>query len=341
MSGEIREQPDRTAAALRGVLGQAETLARLLESADFVIVLGRGSSRSAATFATEVLRTLAGKPAFSVSPAQLGYGATALGLRRALVVAISQSGESLEVLTAARRALADGAQLLVVTNSASSTLAGLVPPEQVLLCHAGVELAVPATKSFTTSLACLYGLAVAASPDALADAAESLPARMHRMITEEAARFDAVGAREYILVGEGYAEAVAEEGAIKLRETLRINATSFEASELLHGSINSAGPGTMVIAIAADSLGAQLAEQVISQARQRGARTVSIGGLTAATAESQIPLPDVRPEWAPFLAVIPIQMAAHAACLASGQDPDLPPGLTKITRIANLEPLSS
>lgn len=336
MSSEILEQPARVAAALRGVTEQAETLAGLLGAADFVVVLGRGSSRSAATFATEALRTLAGKPAFCMSPAQLGWGSTALDLRRALVVAISQSGESSEVLVAARRALADGARLLVVTNSASSTLAGLVPRTHVLECHAGAELAVPATKSFTTSLACLYGLAIAANPGLLAEAAQSLPAAIGRVIDDETARFDATGARQYILVGEGYGEAVAEEGAIKLRETLQICATSFEASEFLHGSINSAGPDTMVVTIAADGLGARLAEQVIRQAAARGARTVSIGGVITGIADFVIRLPDTAPEWAPFLAVIPIQMAAHATCLAAGRDPDAPPGLTKITRIAEV-----
>jgi glutamine---fructose-6-phosphate transaminase (isomerizing) len=338
MSNEIHEQPARVAAALRGVSAQAGALAALLCSADFVILLGRGSSRSAATFATEALRTLAGKPAFSMSPAQLGWGTTALDLRRALVVAISQSGESREVLTAARRALAEGARLLVVTNSASSTLAGLVPPAHVVECHAGAELAVPATKSFTTSLACLYGLAAASIPGRLAEATETLPAAMRRIIADETARFDAGGARQYILVGEGYAEAAAEEGAIKLRETLQICASSFEASEFLHGSINSADPDTMVVTIAADSLGAQLAGQVTGEAARRGARTVSIGGVTAGIAGCEIRLPDTRPEWAPFLAVIPIQMAAYATCLAAGRDPDAPPGLTKITRIENVRP---
>ena len=337
MSSEIREQPDRVAVALRGVTGQAESLAGLLAGADFAIVLGRGSSRAAATFATEALRTLAGKPAFSVSPAQLGWGPTALDLRRALVVAISQSGESSELVTAARRALADGARLLVVTNSASSTLARLVPPAHVLECHAGLELAVPATKSFTTSIACLYGLALAARPERLAEAAGSLPLVMRRLIEDETARFDATGTRHYVLAGEGYAEAVAEEGAIKLRETLQTSVTSFEASEFLHGNVNSVGPGTLVVAIGADDLGGHLAEQVITQAKTRGARTVSIGAVAPGIADRDIPLPGMIPEWAPFLAVVPVQMTALATCLAMGQDPDVPPGLTKITRITDVQ----
>ncbi len=332
MLEDMYEQPDRVAAALRDADSKAASLAQILATADFVVLLGRGSSRSAATYAAEAFRNVAGKPAYLVSPAQLGWGTTATDLRRAAVIAISQSGESREILAAARRALSLGARLIVVTNSPASELALLVPPELVVDYRAGAEVAIPATKSFTASLAALLGIAMASRPGALSDATAGIPRAMRQVLEDESARFT-TSASGFVLAGEGFAEAVAEEGAIKLRETLLLPASVFEASEFLHGSINSASAATTVIAIAADPVGERLAAQVADGAGARGANTVYIGSNPPPVGGQLVTIPEVLPEWVPFLAIIPIQFAARATSLQEGLDPDLPAGLSKITRI--------
>ncbi|WP_442543818.1 SIS domain-containing protein [Arthrobacter sp. KN11-1C] len=334
MLEDMYEQPDRVASALREAGSKADSLAAVLEGADFVVLLGRGSSRSAATYAAEVFRNVAGKPAYLVSPAQLGWGTTATDLRRAAVIAISQSGESREILAAARRALSLGARLIVVTNSPDSELAALVPSDLVVDYRAGVEVAIPATKSFTASLAALLGIAMSSRPGQLSDAIAEIPRRMTQVLHDERARFTTL-ASGFVLAGEGFAEAVAEEGAIKLRETLLLPASVFEASEFLHGSINSASATTTVVAIAADSVGAHLAAQVVEGGLARGATTVYIGSNPPPIGGQVVTIPEVVPEWVPFLAIIPIQFAARATSLREGLDPDLPSGLSKITRIEN------
>ncbi len=337
MRAEMAEQPDRVAAALDGVWTARDYLGEAVRDARSVVLLGRGSSRSAATYGVHAIRTFTGKPAFQLSPAELGWGNPGVDLSGALVIAISQSGESREVLAAAQRATDQGARLLVITNSPESALARLARDRQsVLDCCAGGERAVPATKSFTTTLACLLGLALAGSPERLHQARRRLPGLMRAVLDDPEARFDLAGLSGFVLVGECFAESVAEEGAIKIRETLRTLVASLEASEFLHGSVNAVSAGNGVIAVGADPLGRHLAEQVVTEAGLRGAKTVYVGPSGDSPADQRVTLPEGLPEWVPFLAILPIQRAAHDAALALGLDPDTPAGLNKITRIGEL-----
>ncbi|CAB4928039.1 MAG: SIS domain-containing protein [Actinobacteria bacterium] len=332
MAAEIAEQPECVRAALAGVREQAAVLAPLVAAAREVRILGRGSSRSAGTYAAEALRSFAGVPASGMSPAHLAWSQVQR-MDGTLVVAISQSGESTEIVAAARRSLELGATLIVVTNSPASELAALAGPSQTVHFRAGSEVAVPATKSFTSSLACLLGLAMAHAPQNLSDAQAQLPQLMAEVLANPDATFTLDGTTNIVCAGEGFAEAVGEEGAIKLRETLRIPVASFETSEFLHGNINSVGSHTTVVTVGADLSGTSLAEQAVVGASSRGAATVSISSSTSSSAGHHIRLPEVPSQWVPFLAILPIQRAARAAALARGEDPDRPPGLSKITRI--------
>ena len=333
MRSEIAEQPIRVAAAFAAVQDQVRPLASIVSNARQVALLGRGSSRSASTYAAEAFRSFAGVPAFSVSPAQIAWSGTAGGLAGTVAIAVSQSGESTEIIAAARRVLESGGDLIVVTNSANSTLAGLAPAERTVILHAGREAAVPATKSFTTSLACLLGIATAGQPAALREAAAGIPDLMQQVLTDQAMRFDVAGSRNLVCAGEGYAESVGEEGAIKFRETLCRPVAAFETSEFLHGSINSVDADTAVIVVATDALGCHLSNQAVVGAAERGAKTVSIGSAGSSPAGHHVRLPAAPSHWMPFLAILPLQRAALDAALVLGLDPDMPAGLSKVTRI--------
>jgi glucosamine--fructose-6-phosphate aminotransferase (isomerizing) len=335
MLAEMREQPRRVHDAFSAALPQLDHLGSILQRSELAVLLGRGSSRSAATYGARALRVLARRPAFVASPADLGWGEWTLPLDRAVAIAISQSGESREMLSAAERARERGATLLVVTNTTDSTLAGLAEsPEHVLSYCAGAERAVPATKTFTASLACLLAIACAGRRDDVERARDELPGLIQTVLegTGPVAR-ELAGAREFVLAGEGYGEAIAEEGAIKLRETLRRSVASFETSELLHGSINSSGAETGVITLETDELSLGLAREVVRAANDRGATTVHVGATEIAGADAWIPLPVAPPAWAALLAVLPIQLAARSSALAQGLDPDQPEGLNKVTLI--------
>jgi glutamine---fructose-6-phosphate transaminase (isomerizing) len=161
---------------------------------------------------------------------------------------------------------------------------------------------------------------------------------MATVLDDGAARVDVGGADNFVCAGEGFAEAVGEEGAIKLRETLRRPVAAFETSEFLHGSINSVDSATTVVIAAADPLGARLGDQAALGARTRGAHTVSIGASPASAADHHVRVPDVPPHWTPFLTVLPLQLAALEAAIARGDDPDRPAGLSKVTRIDDPAP---
>jgi glutamine---fructose-6-phosphate transaminase (isomerizing) len=335
MLAEILEQPQRVHDALEAAIPRSAALAAAVRGAEYAVLLGRGSSRSAATYGGRALRLFAEMPALVASPAELGWGDWKLPLERALVVAISQSGESLEMVAAAERARELDARLIVVTNTAGSTLAKLAArAEDTLLCCAGAELAVPATKSFTTSVACLLALAYATQPHLLKRARDQLPVLIESVISELRSEDHVLAELEsFVLAGEGYGEAVAEEGAIKLRETLRLPVASFETSELLHGSINSAQPGMGVFTVGTDVLSHGLAKDVVRGAGERGATTVHVGEVALEEATHWIALPSAPPEWSGLLAILPIQLIAWATALARALDPDRPAGLTKVTMI--------
>jgi glutamine---fructose-6-phosphate transaminase (isomerizing) len=336
MLAEIREQPRRVHDVLAGALPRLDHLAALVADARLVVFLGRGSSRSAATYGARAMHVFAQRPAIVASPAELAWGAWSLPLDQALVIAVSQSGESREMVGAAEEAVKRGARLLVVTNTPGSTLAKLAAlPEDVIDCAAGAEVAVPATKSFTTSLACLLAVAAAGRPGEVARARDELPDLIQTMLDDD--RTSGLDLAEleagFSLAGEGFGEAIAEEGAIKLRETLILPAASFETSEFLHGSINSSAAGMGLITVETGPLSLGLARDVVRGGNERGATTVHIGATEIEGADQWVALPAVDEAWAAFLAVLPIQLAARSAALARGLDPDRPEGLSKVTLI--------
>lgn len=335
MEAEMREQPARVHDALTATLPKLDTLARAVKDARVVVLLGRGSSRSASTFGARALRTYAQRLAIVGSPAELAWGEWGLPLGDALVIAVSQSGESREMVAAAERARDLGARLIVVTNSPSSTLAAVaIDDGDVVECLAGPEVAVPATKSFTTSAACLLAIAAASQPDDVRRARDELPELMQRIVDSGAgAELDFGGIDGFALAGEGYGEAIAEEAAIKLRETLILPAASFETSEFLHGSINSSAAGMGVITIETDELTAGLSGDVVQGANQRGATTVHIGATPIPEATHHIALPQVLPAWSAMLAILPIQRVARENAVRRDLDPDTPAGLSKVTLI--------
>jgi glutamine---fructose-6-phosphate transaminase (isomerizing) len=334
MLEEIREQPGRLHDAFESASGHSRPLAAAIRGSECVILLGRGSSRSAATYGAHALRVFARRPALVASPAELAWGSWRMPLERATVLAVSQSGQSREMLAAAERARNWGARLVVITNSPESQLAQLAEsPADTLLCCAGPERAVPATKSFTTSVACLLAVACASQRRLLENARDELPSLVAALLDDDAPELTLGELDSFVLCGEGFGEAVAEEGAIKLRETLRVPVASFETSEFLHGSINSSRPGMGVITVATDDLSQGLAVDVVRQTAERGATTVHIGSEPIEGAERWLRLPAAPPEWAAILAIIPIQLAARTSALARGLDPDKPEGLNKVTLI--------
>ena len=263
-----------------------------------------------------------------------------------LVIAISQSGETMDLLMAVRHAKAAGARVLAVCNTNSST----IPRESdaVLYTHAGPEIAVASTKAFLTQIVAVYliGLKLAQVRGALTDAQVKglytemleLPGQVEQILEtieplrELTRKF--VKNNTVLFLGRGIEYPVALEGALKLKELAYIHAEGFAGGELKHGPIALIEEGTAVIAILPTKDEHALDEKMLSniqEVKARGARVVVIApeGAEVIGAEHIIRIPVASPLFQPVLATVPLQVFAYEIAVARGTDVDQPRNLAK------------
>ena len=263
-----------------------------------------------------------------------------------LIIAISQSGETMDLLMAVRHAKAAGGRVLAVCNTNSST----IPRESdaVLYTHAGPEIAVASTKAFLTQIVAIYliGLKLAQVRSTLSDNQVKdfynemleLPAKVEqiletieplRELTRKFATSDTV-----LFLGRGIEYPIALEGALKLKELAYIHAEGFAGGELKHGPIALIEEGTVVIAILPTADEHALDEKMLSniqEVKARGARVIVIApeGAEVIGAEYIIRIPVASPLFQPVLATVPLQVFAYEIALARGTDVDQPRNLAK------------
>ena len=337
MRAEIFEQPAAVAATLDDLLPLAGEIERLGDGMRQVLFIARGSSDNAAVYGQYLCSVRAGRLGVLASPSvATAYGAS-VDLSGVLAVAVSQSGRTDEIVATQDWARASGARCVAITNDGDSPLASRA--DLALVTRAGEELAVPATKTFTTQLAALavLGLSLAGEgldslrgvPDALAraldvaDAAEALAERLTYVQTL------AVSAR-------GYAYAVARELALKLQEACYVTALGLSYADLEHGPIAVVDADTPALLIAAEHDTAMLAAMTALARRcaEDGGHVYGIGGDAGFAGACLAALPDPGlPAWlAPLTLVVPGQLLVEALARAKGIDPDVPRGLRKVTQ---------
>ena len=337
MRAEIGEQPAALAATISALLprrAEAETLAAGTRQ---VLFIARGTSDNAAVYGSYLCQAYAGRLATLASPSIATEYRSRLDLSGVLAVALSQSGETEEIVRTLSWARDCGARTLAITNGAASALAQAA--DLTFATHAGPEIAVPATKSYTTQLAALAVLALALGarldPGELRglpgeiDAMLARPLELEPLVTELAAVAGAV------VSGRGLAYSAALEIALKLKEACYLHAMGLSWADLLHGPIAVVDAGTPAILVAADS-GPALAGTVhlAQRVREAGARAFAIGGGPQLAAACDQALPGPRlPEWlAPVGLVVPGQLLTEALARRLGIDPDRPRGLSKVTQ---------
>ena len=263
-----------------------------------------------------------------------------------LVIAISQSGETMDTLMAVRHAKAAGARVLSICNTNSST----IPRESdaVLYTHAGPEIAVASTKALLTQIIAVYliGLHLAQANGSLSDNQVheiynellELPGKIEqiletveplRELTRKFAKNDTV-----LFLGRNIGYPVALEGALKLKELAYIHAEGFAGGELKHGPIALIDQGTPVIAILPAGKEHALDEKMLSniqEVKARGARVIVIAeeGVVVEGAEHVITIPVARQIFQPILATVPLQVFAYEMAVARGNDVDQPRNLAK------------
>jgi glucosamine--fructose-6-phosphate aminotransferase (isomerizing) len=336
---EIGEQP----AALRRLADRAADFAAVARrigerKPTTVRLVGHGSSDNAAALGVYAFGLLPHLTALRDSISlSVYYGAT-VDMSSSVVVALSQSGQTPDVVQYVERARAAGAYTVAVTNDSSSALAEV--SDAVLPLEVGTEQAVAATKTYTTQLAALVLLAAACSGRlALADdvrrVADNLEEALPGIATaaaDVAQSFAFVG--RMFVIGRGIEFATAREIALKLTETCRVAAEPLTATDLAHGPIAALDPMFPVWVVASDDEALPHVVAAAARARGAGAALIASGSAAAAVENAAYRLPVPRattPLLAPLLSVAPGQLFAGALAAAKGLDPDMPVGLTKVT----------
>ena len=300
----------------------------------FALLVARGTSDNAALYGKYLLETEVGIPCGLASPSAFTLYKARQDLSQVLVVCVSQSGGSPDLIETMKKAREFGATTVAITNSPESDLAGA--SEYLIDIMAGTESAVAATKSYTAELLALWIMCRSMTGRTLA-AAHLLPstaaryAGMRAELNEVAQHFS--NATRIVTTARGFNYPTAREAALKLMETCYISAEAFSSADLLHGPMASISDGSPVIAIAPDGAGGRAMLPVLSRLDQIGADTFLLGNVIAR--DHQGPRFQLRPHaeaLSPIVDIIPLQLLALEMAIARGLDPDRPRGLDKVTK---------
>lgn len=332
MFREAAEAADAVERQLGDTEGSITALARELEARPraIVVTVARGSSGHAATFAKYLFETRLGVLTSSAAPSVSSVYAAGSHLRNALLLAISQSGRSPDLLAAVAAARQSGALVASMINAEDSPLAAL--SDHVIPLRAGEERSVAATKSFIASLAAITQLAARWSDDAdLLAALDDLPGRLRAAwkLDWSAALARLRDAEHLYVVGRGLGFGPALEAALKLKETCGLHAEAFSAAELRHGPMALVGPGFPVLAFAqADGTREGIAG-LLRELVALGADVLAAGVPVPDTLE--LPSLEADPALQPLLQIQSFYRLANALAVARGRDPDRPRHLRKVT----------
>lgn len=352
LARETAQQPQVLSDLLDRLLPRLDELGAVLgEGGDVrgAVIAARGSSDNAARYARYLWPLRLGLPVTLATPAvETVYGATP-DLTGQLVVAISQSGSSPDVVGVVETARAQGRPTLAVTNAPTSDLA--LAAGAVLDLGAGEERSVAATKTYTASLLAVALLATALMPDAgpqrqLAEELRRVPGAAAAVLDglTGSAAVDAAAAllgphRRGIVVGRGLNLSTAHEIALKTTELADMLMSPYSPADLRHGPLGAVGPETPALLVLPDEPASASVAEVAAVLAERGAPVVAFAdrsgpGAAALTgADVVVPLDASVPGWlSPLVAVLPGQLVAARLAAARGVDVDRPGGLTKVTR---------
>lgn len=330
MHAEAAEAPAVVARLVERNAATIDRIAARLRASPppFVVTCARGSSDHAATFGKYLFETMTGTPVSSAALSVASIFGVPLRAKGALCLAISQSGRSPDLLTSVSAYKAAGAFVVALVNDESSPLAGLAD-EMLPLC-AGPERSVAATKSFIAALAAQVALAAAWSRnDRLTQQLAVLPGTMARAFDLDwsAARTRLLGATNLFVLGRGHSFGIAQEAALKFKETCGLHAEAFSAAEVRHGPMAIIGRGFPVLAFATADMSGDAVRSAVAQFSQRGALTM----LADAAGGGNLPAITTAAPLEPILMIQSFYRMANELALARGIDPDAPPHLKKVT----------
>jgi glucosamine--fructose-6-phosphate aminotransferase (isomerizing) len=336
---ELRQQPAALARLIEKQLGYAEQVRELFlrDDVQYILIASRGSSSNAARYAQYLLGRAYRVPVAFATPSLFTLYEQPPRLDGALVIGISQSGKSPDVVEVVAEARRQGRPTIALTNTPASPL-GLAA-DGVLKLEAGKEQAVAATKTYVNSLGAVALLFATSTADAQAlGELQRLPEQLAAQLDESwghVAEIDRLGAVDGgTVVSRGINYCTAFEIALKIRELSGLLFESWSAADLMHGPVAAIGEGWPVVAVAPSGPALGAMADAVAAVAARGARTVVISDDADLRARGEIGLPLLPgvPEWlSPLVAVVPGQLAAMRLAQLRGIDLDEPLGLSKVT----------
>lgn len=334
MLEETRAAPDRVAAMLARDEDAYGALAAALRAHEpaFVATIARGSSDHAALYLASLIGIVAGRMTASLPPSLVTRYGAKLAFERSFVVSLSQSGASPDIVSTLAAARDGGAITAAIVNQPDSPLARTAT--HVLPQHAGPEQSVAATKSVIATLtACARLVATWQNDRALLDALGQLPDRLRAALAcDWSAALPVLEqtSRLYV-VGRGPGLGIAEETALKLKETSSVLAEAMSAAEIHHGPKAVIGPGFPVLVYGLADAGGEDARKFAADLAEIGAQVLLASPKPGAGEHLPLP-PPLHPLLDPIVALQAFYPLAEALARRRGRDPDRPPGLRKVTR---------
>jgi glutamine---fructose-6-phosphate transaminase (isomerizing) len=332
MFHEAAQAPEAVRAQLAANATRAARLAARLRASPprAVVTCARGSSDHAATFARYLIETRLGLLTSSAAPSVSSVYDAAPDLAGTLMLTISQSGASPDILAVVRRARAAGARVVALVNAERSPLAQLA--DDLLPLHAGAERSVAATKSYLASLSAIVQLVAEWAGDAALTAAlQRAPAELARawQLDWSAALARLTPANNLYVIGRGLGLAIAQEAALKFKETCGLHAEALSAAELRHGPVALVGAGFPLLLFTQNDESRAGVTQLATELASQGADVLIAGARLAGTTE--LPTEGAHPVIEPLLFIQSFYRMANALSLARGHNPDAPPHLRKVT----------
>ena len=352
MAKEIMEQPEAFRKTVfpriqneKVVLDELCFDGEYLKAMDKIYIIACGSSYHVGMVAKYNLEKLLRKPVEVALASEFRYS-DPIVTDRTLALVISQSGETIDTLTAMREAKRLGARVLSIVNVVGSTIAR--ESDDVLYTWAGPEIAVATTKAYSTQLALTYliGLYFADLMEMIGEKEYAniiselllIPTKLEQILSQrEAIQYFAslyFNHNSIFFIGRNIDYAIGLEGSLKLKEISYIHSEAYAAGELKHGTISLIEPGALVVALASYQ---PLFEKLMSNVLEVKSRGADVIGLTVEeqgremekTADHVIAVPDTHPILLPSLEVVPLQLFAYYVALQRGCDIDKPRNLAK------------
>lgn len=287
-----------------------------------VMIVGRGSSDHAGVFGKYLIEIETGIPTISAAPSVSTIYKRQLKLKGCLVIIISQSGRSPDILEEARQSKSSGAFCIALLNDEQAPLADIV--DFVIPLTAGEEKSVAATKSFLATLSALLQLVAFWQQDyKLITALDSIPEAL-KMATESAQQLlaaDLANTNNLIVLGRGFGFSIAKEIALKLKEVCAIHAEAFSSAEFLHGPVALAEKPLKIMVIEVNDESNETHHDLVNNIEQRGAKIIHLHQIDQ----------DIHRRIAPLLVLQRFYLDIEQVAVERGLDPDHPGGLNKVT----------